>query len=299
MKTLGKEELYSDYIDDILTEIKGLRNSLNDQSKLKDHYLETIISYSEYYKYSKNSKPIPKDQFIENIKHSIISTVSDSYTYDSISKPTDTEHLNIFKSFINNFVYRNNRVKYLNGKIEELKTYLISKEDYIKINDSYNQELVKFLLDGNTYSLGSRLGNIYIAGKARSKKSIDWGESNKYKQQLLDSGQIPYRKEDSEKAKARGEDYKGVMWYIYNYSKYVYHLKWTKPLFVKNIKLFSFIPSIANNTKMSIEKLKNCSNFKDIPNLNIGMVQKIKLSTEYDNDHYRKYLNKKVKDNEL
>lgn len=103
-----------------------------------------------------------------------------------------------------------------------------------------NKKLVKRVIFGETYNLGNYLGYVKIKKiKAnRKKQSVDWGESMKYKKELLDKGEPLYNKKNNPT---------GKKWLVYFDSRFYLRWAWVKKhaCRVKNKFVYSFTP--ANN----------------------------------------------------
>lgn len=98
------------------------------------------------------------------------------------------------------------------ARIENIKKNIIPFKVFKYIIHRYNDLLLSEVIE-NKYkfyhpNFGTLLARLHI-GK---KKTVNWGKSNENKQRLLDEGRIPYYKEDEDKAKAAGLEYKGEVW---------------------------------------------------------------------------------------
>ena len=73
--------------------------------------------------------------------------------------------------------------------------------------EEFNMQVIELILDGKEFSMGSNLSTLSIRRIERnpSKPTIDWWESNKYKQELLLEGKKLYNNETGE----------GEKWFIY------------------------------------------------------------------------------------
>jgi len=95
----------------------------------------------------------------------------------------------------------------------------ISKKMHRDICSTFNIMIIEYILDGGKFNMGSNLSTISIIRLDRnnSKPMIDWGESNKYKKELLSSGKKLYNNKTGE----------GTKWYIYytdeDYCKYYWN----------------------------------------------------------------------------
>ena len=115
----------------------------------------------------------------------------------------------------------------------------IPKALFRDICASYNNEIIDSILDGGIIDLGNNLSSLSIARIERnpSKPAIDWGESNKYKEELL----------------AEGHDLKSKKWHIYC------RFYWNKgKCRIPNKSVYKFVPTrgIKGNKEKLVEMLK-------------------------------------------
>lgn len=75
------------------------------------------------------------------------------------------------------------------------------------------------------------IGEFKIVRDKRRGKSINWGASNKRKQELIDAGEVPFNKDNAPD---------GVKWFIYHEGDY-FKWQWYKShTYVKNINVTAF-----------------------------------------------------------
>ena len=89
-------------------------------------------------------------------------------------------------------------------------------KDYGKIDTNlfrdicseFNMLMVEEMLDGKEFNMGNNLSSLSIVRRERDPRSprIDWGESNKYKQELIEEGKDLYNADTNE----------GTKWHIYH-----------------------------------------------------------------------------------
>ena len=84
----------------------------------------------------------------------------------------------------------------------------------------FNILIVDYILEGKEFNMGYNLSTLSIVRMERDPRSprVDWAESNKYKQELKDSGEKLYDKETGE----------GTKWQIYFTDEYYYKYYWRK-----------------------------------------------------------------------
>ena len=112
----------------------------------------------------------------------------------------------------------------------------IDKKLYRSICSEFNIMIIDYILEGGKLKMGNNLSTISIIRLDRnnSKPSIDWGESNKYKNLLLSQGKTLYNHETG----------KGEKWYIYYTDSEYCRYYWNKgKCKVSNKSVYKFIPT--------------------------------------------------------
>jgi len=282
MKSIGKQEFYSNYIATLKSDKKvkeqrlfELRNSryhlinLIEDKQFIDAYvvlphLKAPIEYMAYFYKVKDAQ--------RHFKLNECSIIDEN--------KVEHEYSMFLKGSLYNVMRYNRVIKDVEEQIEEIDSFDIDYNTHKMIVDTHDHLLAGYLLDGKHYSFGFNIGSLFIKEKSRNfdKKVVDRGKTNKEKQRLIANGMIPYRKEDAEKAAANGEEYHGVKYLIYNYEPKSYWLMWGKLGMIRNMILYSFVPTHANNTGQSIYDLEKNIKFHSIPNCRVGFKQMIHLA---------------------
>ena len=96
----------------------------------------------------------------------------------------------------------------------------IDKKIFRDLCESFNIEVIEDILEGQTFNMGSNLSSVSIVKMERDPRNpkIDWGESNKYKKELLEQGEALY---DSTTEK-------GTKWHIYYTDGFYCKFYWRK-----------------------------------------------------------------------
>tara|TARA_R100000234_G_C4915500_1_gene141783 strand:+ start:89 stop:559 length:471 start_codon:yes stop_codon:yes gene_type:complete len=124
----------------------------------------------------------------------------------------------------------------------------IDKTIFKAICSDFNIEVMDNILEGGKFNMGNNLSTLSIRRTERDPRSpkIDWGESNKYKKELLDSGQKLFNKTTG----------KGVKWHIYYTDSFYCRYYWNKgKCRVPNKSAYRFTPT--RGLKGNKEKLIN------------------------------------------
>ena len=101
------------------------------------------------------------------------------------------------------------------------------------ICSDFNMLVIDYILEGKEFNMGNNLSTLSIKRQERDPRSpkIDWGESNKYKKELLEEGQKLYdAKLDA-----------GVKWHIYYTDSFYCKYYWKKgKCKIKNKSVYRF-----------------------------------------------------------
>jgi hypothetical protein len=109
----------------------------------------------------------------------------------------------------------------------------VSKETFVDICSEFNIMIIDYILDGKEFNMGSNLSTLSIVRMERDPRSpaIDWGESNKYKAELIEKGEELYNKETGQ----------GIKWQLYYTDKEYLKYYWRKgKCKVKNKSVYRF-----------------------------------------------------------
>ena len=116
------------------------------------------------------------------------------------------------------------------------------------ICSEFNIMIMDYILDGKEFNMGNNLSTLSIIRRDRDPRSprLDWGESNKYKKELLEEGQKLYDSETGE----------GIKWHIYHTDEFYCKYYWRKgKCKVKNKSVYRF--DATRGVKGNKEKLIN------------------------------------------
>ena len=96
----------------------------------------------------------------------------------------------------------------------------VDKKVFRQICESFNMEVMNSILDGETFNMGHNLSTLSVVRKERDPRNpkVDWGESNKYKQELIEQGEELYNVLTGE----------GTKWHIYYTDSYYCKFYWRK-----------------------------------------------------------------------
>ena len=128
----------------------------------------------------------------------------------------------------------------------------IDRSLFTDICHEFNIMILDYILEGKEFNMGHNLSTLSIVRKERDPRSprLNWGESNKYKKELLEEGQNLYNLETG----------KGVKWHIYYTDEFYCKYYWRKgKCKIKNKSVYRFDATrgIKGNKEKLINLLKN------------------------------------------
>ena len=127
----------------------------------------------------------------------------------------------------------------------------IDKKLFRDICEEFNIAIVDSILDGGILDMGNNLSTLSIVRKERDPRNpkIDWGESNKYKKELISKGENLYNAETEQ----------GIKWHIYYTDEYYCKFYWRKGkcrIPNKSVYRFDATRGIKGNKEKLINLLK-------------------------------------------
>lgn len=143
--------------------------------------------------------------------------------------------------------------------IKRLENQKVDYKTYQKIIRAFNLKISKEIVERRyVFDLGYGLGKLAAIRKYSNKPSVNWAESNKAKQRILDAGNIPYYKEEEEKAIAEGKEYNGVRWLVKHDNENV----WIR--FITKVKSYNFQlikSNISSSLKYTLNEMKQSKKY--------------------------------------
>ena len=133
------------------------------------------------------------------------------------------------------------RIKILKKADPKGTKTIMTYRTFVSVVELYNHKVKKALVEeGATVKLGNNLGYLYILKKEKkdlfSMGNIDWNASKKFKQELIDRGDIPKDQEHPE----------GKNWFQFYEDKEYFRVAWTKKYGtckVPNNSVYAFYPT--------------------------------------------------------
>lgn len=149
-----------------------------------------------------------------------------------------TDTFKYIKIHLGIVVDANINIKHFDSKIENLKTKIVSFKQYKFLVSLFNETISDLIIrEGYTFKLGHHLGEIRIRKKRRhpNKMPVNWNESLKTKQAIIDAGEVPYDKDTAPE---------GKKWLVRFTDKFGYYWYWSKyRCAISNRDAYSFNPT--------------------------------------------------------
>ena len=127
----------------------------------------------------------------------------------------------------------------------------VEKQVYVDVVQEFNIMIVEYLLEGKEFNMGNNLSTLSIVRRDRDPRSprLDWGESNKYKKELLEEGKDLYNSDTNT----------GIKWHIYHTDEFYCKYYWRKgkcKIPNKSVYRFDATRGIKGNKEKLINLLK-------------------------------------------
>lgn len=143
----------------------------------------------------------------------------------------------------------------------------LSYAGFREVCEEFNKLVMEEILKGKEFHIGFRLSSISIIRIERNFKNppVDWNETNKYKQELLEEG---YTEDDFYHPDNNPD---GKKYFIYHTDPWYCRFYWNKlGCRVKNKSVYSFVPT--RGKKGNVTKLKQLLKEDDLAYLNFKLV---------------------------
>lgn len=248
--------MFNIYISNLKENIVTYDNMVFNLNNSKKYLLDKLPPYELYIK---NFTKIKYDN-IDTLK--LIISIEDIVFFDKAKSEEEIVNRIKLVKLINEISSINIKLGRINYELDKLKERTQKFPIFKFIIAQQNKLNSIEILKGETLNLGFRLGAIRIQKKKRYKgdenvenfmphnyKVVNWGESNKFKAELIKRGILPYKAIKDEQGNIIGDN-GGHKWLMYFTDDFSYWWYWnknsldkTKGIHIKNCKKFSFLPT--------------------------------------------------------
>jgi|TARA_R100000084_G_C4647501_1_gene147638 hypothetical protein len=131
------------------------------------------------------------------------------------------------------------------------KNQYVDKETFKNICNQFNIMIMDYILEGKEFNMGYNLSTLSIVRRERDPRTprINWGESNKYKKELVEQGKKLYSADTDS----------GEKWHIYHTDGFYCKFYWRKgkcSVPNKSVYRFDATRGIKGNKEKLINLLK-------------------------------------------
>lgn len=252
---MDKEQFYEDFVNVHLVKLDELIKELHIAYLTRNALYNNLLDHEDAISSSGINFNLIMDIVLKDIVHS----PPDLSKLD-IGDKTKTK---VIKYTINSLFYT--ACQRIPTLIKQIKfTQVLSRiprDIYYNLQETINWNISNSILKGDFYNFGRGLGRISIKYCKRNFKKlvIDWGNSNKFKDSLIERGLTPYTKEEG-----------GAKWFIYHTDDDFCFWYWSKSgCSIKNFRYFTF--RAIRTAKVGIDDWCKTKTLQDILNIkNLG-----------------------------
>lgn len=172
----------------------------------------------------------------------------------------------------------------INAAVLQRKVIMTFSE-YQEYVSKYYCAVHKVLLDGEAYKFGHGIGTCWINRWKFSEsigKRIDFAETARRKQWLIDNGYKPHNLKEARTAEAEGREYDGIPYIVYQDFTYGYSLFFTNVKFLHTrkpyqLKKVSYIASKYRNMNYETIIRYYCKTEDSVANLQFDLFKKLHI----------------------
>lgn len=188
-------EIYIDYLKTSIElleyEIQEIKKNYNVNGTIFNPYKHIIEKYVNY----------------DDVLNGLVSEIP----FDIDVDEKTTRYINIL---IKGYYELHRPIQNKQKQINILRNQIINQSIYNYIIKEYNKKIALKMVKENYVIHNHYIGKLEIKRLKRKKPAIDWGKSNKFKQNLIEEGKTLYSAEDKIKFEKENKEYNGVSWLI-------------------------------------------------------------------------------------
>lgn len=239
---IGLSDTFNKYNTGLKERKAELTADKESYEKTKAYLLEKLEDCHHYIRY------------FTNIDYKGIKDADRCISERSVSRLVDLQGVSVdsIRRAINVIVQINRNLAKINEELKEINEYIVDEEMYREIVGSFNNQVSDAIVfEGYSFKLGLGLGVLKIKRvlcDTRIKKRVNWGDSNKKKQEILLRGGTPFKVVERDENGVPTKDNGGEHWMIYWNNRYDYLWHWSKNRnIVFNSAYYRFDPTRYNN----------------------------------------------------
>lgn len=259
---VGLKEIYKNYDRELKERKLSLTTERTNYLKTKNYLLESLKEFKYYIK------------TFTNIEYDSIGQLNKCISEKHLSRMSELPDAKVdgIRRAINVIVEINRCLNKLEEDLIEVNECIIGEELFRDIICTFNNNISdEIVYHGYTFKLGLGLGIIKIKRvlcNTRTKKRINWGESNKCKKELILQGKTPFKVLERDGNRKPVRDNGGEHWMIFWNDDHDYIWHWSKNRnIVHNSAYYKFSPTLYNNTSKG-GKLGNINKLAELKRTN-------------------------------
>lgn len=130
-------------------------------------------------------------------------------------------------------------------EIQKLQKQKINESVFVFILRRFNTLLAEAIVKDGYHFFSLYIGKLKVKIVERKKPEINWGESMKARDKLIEQNLVPFIKEDARVANETNKEYNGIKWLVYlpDIATYFdWELETAQYIRIPNMRNFNFVP---------------------------------------------------------
>lgn len=226
----GLGYFYNLYATKTKQEIKDLKQRIDKLTRTRTYLIKKLEIYSPYIVNKSNINY----KHLRNIKQCkvvlpLFITVMDE------KGSNKTKAKDVIEFLLGRLVETNDLLYTLKNRLYKIENTKQSYPIFADVLKIFNAEIGEQLkLNGYHFTIGGGLGSLQVVS-IFGNEGINWAESFKLKQQIIDEGKIPYQAFRDENGQIVGDN-GGIKWFVGYGNDYSYLWRWKRQRHLKTLK---------------------------------------------------------------
>jgi nucleoside-triphosphatase THEP1 len=226
----GLGYFYGVYADEVKQEIKTIKKRIDNLTKTRSYLLKKLEVYTPYIV----NKGDVNFKHLRNIKQCKVVLPKFISLMDEVGK-SKTSAQQVIEFLLGRLVETNDLLFTLKNRLYKIENKKQPYPIFADVLKMFNAEIGEQLkVNGYHLTIGGGLGSIQIVS-VFGNDGINWAESLKLKQQIIDEGKVPYQAYRDENGNITGDN-GGLKWFVGYGNDYSYIWRWKRQRDLKNLK---------------------------------------------------------------
>lgn len=251
---IGMMDFYQTYTKDYRDELTQIKNSVRKLSETRRYLVDKLSPYKE----SLAAIGVPINILVgiqETVTIKKLDKINILLTTGGQGRSAGVSFEDLIRT-TRSLLAVNKLISRAEKRISVIKEDVVNRDLYKQVLNQLNIGLEDAILNqGYCYTWGSGIGHIKIIRKERNHRTpvVNWGESNKLKEQLIAEGKLPYKAIKDETGKKIGDN-GGEPWFVYFTNDVDYWWGWNRDGRTPNLVYYSFIPGRIAKENLNVTK---------------------------------------------